>query len=127
MQMLPTDALMDLFILYANAERSSRIVLGCTDTMYKRRLGSGRGLDSLNRAGFSRMMTDAPGLTEGLTIDLDYIFMENLGACAGGAAAVQRDAVTLAPAARRHRTAPARLHHPRTRLSRLAQPGEALL
>jgi len=80
MQMLPTDALMDLFILYANAERSSRIVLGCTDTMYKRRLGSGRGLDSLNRAGFARMMTDAPGLTDGLTIDLDYIFMENLGA-----------------------------------------------
>jgi hypothetical protein len=126
MQMLPTDALMDLFILYANAERSSRIVLGCTDTMYKRRLGSGRGLDSLNRAGFARMMTDAPGLTEGLTIDLDYIFMENLGACGCCSSSARRSharACRPPPAARRARP-PAPL---RTRLCRLAQPGEALL
>ena len=110
MQMLPTDALMDLFILYANAERSSRIVLGCTDTMYKRRLGSGRGLDSLNRAGFARMMMDAPGLTDGLTIDLDYIFMENLGAssCSSSARGDTSPAQPLA----RHRCPPARPRAP---------------
>ena len=79
MSFVPTDALMDLFLLYSNAERSTKIVLGCTDTMYKRRLGSGRSLDSLNRAGFVRMMSDAPGLTQGLSIDMDYVFMENLG------------------------------------------------
>ena len=128
MAALPTDALGDLFLLYSNAVRQRKVVLGAIDTMYTCRLSTARtsdalrafspaaaaagagavtagaGLDSINRAGFARLLSDCAGLLDGLSIDVNYVFMENLGACnsrtfASCAAPAPRRASTLARAA----------------------------
>ena len=104
MAALPTDALGDLFLLYSNAARRRKVVLSASDTMYAVRLSTARtsdalrafspaaaaagacavtagaGLDSINRAGFEKMLRDCPGLLDGVSVDVNYVFMENLGA-----------------------------------------------
>jgi hypothetical protein len=50
--------------------------------MYKKRLSTAGNIDTLSKAGFRAMMDQSPGLLDGLTINVDYIFMQNLGECA---------------------------------------------
>lgn len=47
--------------------------------MYKRRLSTAGNVDTLAKGGFRKMMEQAPGLLDGLTINVDYVFMQNLG------------------------------------------------
>jgi hypothetical protein len=74
------NACAQLFLLYANEGRKDKVVLGLTDTMYKKRLSTIGNIDSLGKIGFMRMMEQAPGLLDRLTIDIAYVFMQNLGA-----------------------------------------------
>ena len=73
------DALQDLFLLFSNVGRKDKVVLGLTDTMYKKRLSTARNMDTMAKVGFRAMMEEAPGLTDGLTVNVDYVFMQNLG------------------------------------------------
>lgn len=70
---------LQLFLLYCNEGRAQKVVLGLTDTMYKKRLSTAGNVDTLAKGGFRKMMEQAPGLLDGLTINVDYVFMQNLG------------------------------------------------
>lgn len=85
MSVMSLDALQDLFLLFANVGRKDKVVLGLTDTMYKKRLSTARNIDSLGKIGFRAMMEESPGLIDGLTVNVDYVFMQNLGESARSA------------------------------------------
>lgn len=58
----------------------SALLTAAADTMYKRRLSTVGNIDTMLKAGFTRFCRDAPGLMDGLLIDIDYVFMTALSA-----------------------------------------------
>lgn len=75
--LLTVEQLQDLFLLYCNEGRGEKVVLGLTDTMYKKRLSTVGRLDTISKTGFRQFLRDA-GVSD-LTVSPDYIFMQNLG------------------------------------------------